>query len=200
MNKLIAIMAMAILFSSVTHAKIIDLDEKNMFGDMLFQDGTLYKVLYYTETYFNGNALKRIVVENTNEITRSDEKIIFLNNEISNLTEKIVKLEEEAEELKNSRDKQIEVVNLLEKQKELAESQLNALINERNELENRITGNIIMSPNSYRIGIVVIIVLISAVVVFKGMEFSKKKKKGEREKKSEEKGEKEESKGEIGIE
>ncbi|MEM7819600.1 MAG: hypothetical protein QXD48_02115 [Candidatus Aenigmatarchaeota archaeon] len=166
MNK-IAMIFIILMVSSVASARIIDLNENNIVNGAISQNGSLYKVLFATETFSNNLFFKRIIVEN-------ETKIIELQNEINNLRSKINGLQNEINALENKtielneiRKNNEMVLENLKTQREFYENLIVSLESQKNELENKLTSNVVISPTAYRIGIIVFAILIVILILLK---------------------------------
>lgn len=187
MKKIIFVLALFLL-ASITQAKILDLDENNIDGEYLIQDNTTYRILsdqklfvLYLDNGFSN--YRRIVVEELNSIEEVESAIEDIKSEINELNKKIDELDDTLVSLNEEKDKALAVLDLMKKQKMVLEEYLAGLEMVKQDMENSISGSMLISPNSYRLGIIVIIILLILTVVIRGRKFLKpeksNKKKGE---------------------
>ena len=187
MKKIIFVLALFLL-ASITQAKILDLNENNIDGEYLIQDNITYRVLSDQELFVlyleNGfSKYRRIIVEELNSIEEVETAIEDIKSEINELNKKIDELDDTLVSLTEEKDKALAVLDLMKKQKTVLEEYLAGLEMVKQGMENSISGSILISPNSYRLGIIVIIILLILTVVVRGRKFLKpeksNKKKGE---------------------
>ncbi|MCX6819546.1 MAG: hypothetical protein NT129_06140 [Candidatus Aenigmarchaeota archaeon] len=169
-NKLYAFsMILAVLaLSSLAYAGVLDLDENNIIdGTYIIEDNTTYQIIYRTETYFNGDILKRFVVENSDKVADLQVSFVDTASNISSMKLYVMELSNKRDQLKPEIEKSKGVLDLLEAQFNSSNSQLTALQKRQDELKSMITSNVLMSESSYRIAVIVFIILLALVVIFK---------------------------------
>lgn len=182
MKKVLFVIALFLL-ASISQAKILDLDENNIQKDYVIQDDVTYRIISDQEFFVmyldNGfSNYRRIVVEELNSIEEVELIIEEIKKEINVLNRKIDELDDKIVTLTEEKEKAQAVLDLLKKQKSLLEEELAMLEALKQELDNSISGMMLISPDGYRLGIIVIIILLVLAIIIKGREFAKPKKKG----------------------
>ena len=179
-------MILAVLaLSSLAYAGVLDLDESNIIdGTYIIKDNTTYQIIYRTETYFNGDILKRFVVENSDKVADLQVSFDDTASNISSMKLYVMELSNKRDQLKPEIEKSKGVLELLEAQFNSSNSQLTALQKRQDELKSMLTSNILMSQSSYRIAVIVFIILLALVVIFKAKDIfmGGKTKKGKKKK------------------
>ncbi len=179
-------MILAVLaLSSLAYAGVLDLDESNIIdGTYIIKDNTTYQIIYRTETYFNGDILKRFVVENSDKVADLQVSFDDTASNISSMKLYVMELSNKRDQLKPEIEKSKGVLELLEAQFNSSNSQLTALQKRQDELKSMLTSNILMSQSSYRIAVIVFIILLALVVIFKAKDIfmGGKTKKGKNKK------------------
>jgi len=181
---LLVIMALSVL-SGLACAGVLGLDENNIIdGTYIIKDNTTYQIVYRTETYFNGDILKRFVVENSDKVADLQVSFVDAASNISSMKMYVMELSNKRDQLKPEIEKSKSVLDLLESQFNSSNSQLTALQQRQDELKSMITSNVLMSQSSYRIAVIVFIILLALVVIFKARKFfmGGKPKKGKSKK------------------
>jgi len=181
-------LVMLIASSHIAFGAVIDLDEKDIVNNTITKDDRTYRIVYSTETYFNGNILKRIFVENLDEVNVLEAIERNLSLETAYQNSRAEELENRIAELKVNIVKNSDMLVLMELQRNATSQALAELQAEIDELNSLITSNILISPSTYNIAIIVFIILVIVVLILRGRKFfkperSKKepKKKGDLE-------------------
>jgi peptidoglycan hydrolase CwlO-like protein len=176
----------------VSSAGALVLENYNITGDHVLSGDYVYKILYKTETFFDGKSIVRLIVEDYTKVENLEEKLENLTSEKQVIEQKIVDLAEEAKNLNKTLANAEGVLNIIERQKadlegnvenlivqiSETENEIKELQSRRDSLESSINANLLVSPTLYRISVTVFIILLLTVLVTKGKDiFSFKKKK-----------------------
>ncbi len=113
---------------------------------------------------------RRIIVENLTKIEELEKIMEYLTSEINRLEEEIALLENKTIGLEEFKNKSAAMLDAMKEQRDVYKEHLDELKLRKGALENKITSNILVSPNSFRIGVVVFIIILVAAVVVKGRE------------------------------
>lgn len=168
MKKEIAVLLMLAVFSGIVCAGVLDLDEGNIIGGTyIIQDGTTYKIVYRAETYFNGESLKRLVVENTDEIKELQARITNVSTGIETMSSSVIEMANLRNQLEPEIEKSSSILEFLEAQLNISNKTMTALRQRQDEIKSIITTNILLSQSSYEIALVVFIALLVIVLLFK---------------------------------
>ncbi len=183
---------LAFNLANSAEAKLLDLDASNINGSVIVQDGKTYEILSdekFSVIYLeNGmSEFRRIIVQDVTIMDKLKARIEELEEKINQTEERIDYLKARVNVLVFRNETENNVLEALEKQRNLYKAELQKLEEVKSELENMITSNIILSPMSYRIGIVVLIGMLVLVLIGKGASLFGGKKKNNK-------------KGEVGIE
>lgn len=180
------------LFVPVAHA--LALENYTIDGNSIASQGSVYKILYKAETFFDSKGFKSFVIEDQTKLAMLQERLQKLKDEKASAEAKIEELQEMSMELNETLSKAEGTLDILERQKDEMESRVSELDAEiaglekeiaslegkKESLESEISANIVVSPNAYRLSVGFFIILLLAVVVVKGKDFlgeEKEKKK-----------------------
>ena len=182
------------LLALVMPAYALTLENYTIDGNSIVSQGSVYKILYRAETFFDSRGFKSFVVEDQTKLAMLQERLQNLKDEKASAEAKIEELQETSAELNETLSKAEGTLGILERQKNEMESRVSELDMEiaglekeiaslegkKKGMENEISANIVVSPNVYRLSVGVFIILLLAVVVAKGKDFlgeEKEKKK-----------------------
>lgn len=158
---LIAIMA----FSSAVYAGVLPLDEKNIADGKIVQDGNVYNIVYYTETYLtDGSVIKRIIVENENDIKALENETNALFTKISDIDEVFAALYANASEINERRENIVAAMELLNRQMEILQNDTAQLQAKKSEVDSVLTGNVVLSPLAFRASLIIFVLLLILVI------------------------------------
>lgn len=180
MKKIIFTMIFVLFLISVAHAGVLDLDENNIKDGLLTQDGVTYRILddkEFTIKYLNNGFVnyRRIIVENFDEVKKLEARIKDVFLAVDNLNYQIEDMKKEISRLEGNKTEAMNLLASLEGERNRYKTELDELEAEKSELENKITGNFLVSPQGYQIGIAVFIIILVATVIVKSREFLMKK-------------------------
>ena len=179
MKNVICIMFSWLFLVGVAHAGILNLDENNIKDDFLTQDGITYRILddrIFTIDYINDGFIqyRRVIVENYDEVISLEKRIRNVFLAIDHLNAQIKNLETqttEAEEEKAAIQSELES---LKQERDMYKAELDELTARKNELENSLTGNLLVSPQTYQVGMAVFILLVVATIIVKARQYMQK--------------------------
>jgi len=180
--KNVYVMISVLFLISVAHAGVLDLDESNIEDGFLTQDGVTYRILddrEFTIKYLENGFLKyrRIIVENFDEIRKLEKRIKEVFLAVDNLNYQIEDMKNQISRLEGDKTETLALLVSLEEERDKYKAELDELEVRKNELENTITGNFLLSPLTYQLGITVFIIILVATIIIKGREYLVKKEK-----------------------
>ena len=182
MKKIICTTVFVLFLVSITHAGILDLDENNIKGGSLTQNGTTYRILddrEFTIKYLDNGFMqyRRVIVENLEEIKSLEARIKEVFSAVDNLNYQIDSLKEQIAATNEEKSSSLALLTSLEEQRDMYKAEMDKLNAEKSKLENKITGNFLVSPQGFQIGIAIFIIILVATIVVKGRELMTKKEK-----------------------
>lgn len=168
-NQLAFILITLAVLSSLSHAAVLDLDENNIIdGTYIIQDGTVYNIVYRAVTYFNGFMLKRLVVENADQVSGLQKELDNMTEDITHMNQYILDVENKVNELEPEATKLSSVLDIVKQQLEKSNEKLSSLKERQDEIKNIISSNLLVSSNNFNLIFIIFIVLLILVVLFKG--------------------------------
>ena len=142
--RIITLVAAMIMLSNLALGAAIDMNENDIVDNTIIKDDVTYRIAYSTETYFNGNSMKRIFVENLNRIKKLESIQKEIAYEYDNKENKLSQLQETITDLRYDIIEKSSILDVMEEQRDLSEQDMMELQDEKKELENMITANIVM--------------------------------------------------------
>ncbi len=165
LEKRFYVTALLLLFSSIAYAGVLPLDEKNIANGKVVQDGNIYNIVYYTETYlFDGSIIKRIIVENENEIEILENETTALFSSIGEIDKEFAALSANISEVNEKRQNVAEAMELINKQNEIIRNNTAQLQEKKSKVDSVLTSNVAMSPLAFRAALIVFILLLILVI------------------------------------
>jgi hypothetical protein len=160
------------MFAGLALASTIDLDQKNIDGDIIVQDNVTYRILNRENSFVligNSDILEyeRIIVENLTKIENlkkeknsTIEVIEQLSGESQNLAKNNIEL---SETVNNSRN----LLQGIQNQKSELDMMIQDSQEKQNNYMNKLTGMFVVSPFAFRISIVIFIILLAFAIFMK---------------------------------
>ena len=161
-NKIIlAIMIMA----SIAFAGQLPLEEKNMVNGKVVQDNNTYNIVYYTETYLlDGTTIRRIVVEDENQIKALEGDVSLLFAKINDVNVEFASLNANASEVNELMQNNVKAMELLNQQRAFLRSDIDNLTARKSQVDSALTGSVVMSPTAFRASLIVFVLLLIVVI------------------------------------
>ena len=156
---------LVLVFSSLAYAGVLPLDEENIADGKVIQDGNVYNVVYYTQTYLpDGSVVKHIVVESNSELEALVNETADLFVRIGGTNENIANLRGNASETSELISNNAAAMGLLGKQGDLLESEIEHLQADKSKIESLLTSNVVLSPMAFRTSLIVFVLLLILVI------------------------------------
>ncbi len=163
MKKTVILILLA--FSSLAFAGVLPLDEKNIVNGKVVQDDKVYNIVYYTETYLsNSSILKRIVVEDETEIKVLENDTAALLAKVDEHRQNLTELYANASEVKELKQNVAAAMELIDEKNKLVKVDLEQLQTKKNSIDSVITGNVVISPVTFRASLIVFVLLLILVI------------------------------------
>ncbi len=168
---------LTILFMiGVAQAGVLDLDKSKIDDGFLTQDGVTYKILddrEFTVNYLDNGftSYRRIIVENFNEMQALEERINNVFSRVDQLNVQIEAVEKQISEMGDEKSELLAELDELKMERDEYKAELEVLEAQKTELENTITGNFIVSPQTYQIGVALFILIIVVAILIKTRQY-----------------------------
>ena len=151
--------------SGIAYAGVLQLDEENIADGKVIQDGNVYRIIYYTETYLpNGSVTRRIVVESESGIKALENETSALFAEIGETNDELSGLKANASETSELISNNAAAMGLLGKQGDLLESEIEHLQADKSKVESLLTSNVVLSPMAFRASLIIFVLLLILVI------------------------------------
>jgi hypothetical protein len=161
----LAIITLILFLSGTAYADVLPLDEKNIANGKVVQDGNIYNIVFYTETYlFDGSIIKRIIVENENEINALENETATLFASIGETNKEFTALNANASEINEKRKNVAAAMELINKENEMVRNNTAQLQEKKGKVDSVLTGNVAMAPLAFRAALIIFILLVILVI------------------------------------
>ncbi len=165
MRREIILVSVLLAFSSIVYAGVLPLDEKNIANGKVLQNGNVYNIVYYTETYlFDGSIIKRIVVENENEINALENDTTALFSGISEIDKEFAAVNANVSEINEKRRNIAAAMGLINKDNEVIRNDTAQFQEKKSKVDSVLTGNVVMPPLAFRAALIIFILLLIFVI------------------------------------
>jgi chromosome segregation ATPase len=168
-----------LILISVAHAGILELDENKIEDGFITQDNVTYRILddrVFTIKYLNNGfaEYRRIIVENFDEVQDLEERISNVFGKVSQLDQQVDELKNQIAGMEGEKTELLAELKALEEERDIYKSELDELEAKRNELENTLTGNFLVSPQAYQVGLAIFVIILVATIIIKTRQYTMK--------------------------
>ncbi len=158
------IFAMMII-ASIVFAGQLPLEERNTVNGKVVQDNNTYNIVYYTETYrSDGSVIKRIIVEDENQIKALEGDVSLLFAKINGINVEFAALNANASEVNELMQNNVKSMELLNQQRAFLRSDVDNLTARKSHVDSALTGSVVMSPTAFRASLIVFVLLLIIVI------------------------------------
>jgi TolA-binding protein len=160
----------------VAQAGVLNLDENKISDGFLTQDGVTYKILddrEFTVNYLDNGftSYRRIIVENFDELQALEDRINAVFSKVDQLNVQIEDVEKQIAEMGDEKSLLIAELEALKNERDQYKAELSALEAQKNELENTITSNFVVAPQTYQIGVALFILIVVVTILIKTRQY-----------------------------